>query len=100
MSASTTIIESNIQDIQYTADEAITSWLVCYCNYICIPPIHILIYIKKHIHCISLHIINQSTSGSQIFFMQLGFLCYEVGFVNNVWAPSIILKNIEDTFVV
>ena len=39
------------------------------------------------------------TAASQIFFMQLGFLCYEVGFVHHVWAPSIILKNIEDTFV-
>eukprot|EP00484_Ammonia_sp_Unknown_P030138 CAMPEP_0197028112 /NCGR_PEP_ID=MMETSP1384-20130603/7888_1 /TAXON_ID=29189 /ORGANISM="Ammonia sp." /LENGTH=798 /DNA_ID=CAMNT_0042457065 /DNA_START=18 /DNA_END=2414 /DNA_ORIENTATION=- len=39
------------------------------------------------------------TTASQIFFMQLGFLCYEVGFVQSVWAPSIILKNIEDTFV-
>ena len=43
---------------------------------------------------------KKGTAGSQIFFMQLGFLCYEVGFVRPVWAPSIILKNIEDTFVV
>eukprot|EP00485_Elphidium_margaritaceum_P006776 CAMPEP_0202696020 /NCGR_PEP_ID=MMETSP1385-20130828/9411_1 /ASSEMBLY_ACC=CAM_ASM_000861 /TAXON_ID=933848 /ORGANISM="Elphidium margaritaceum" /LENGTH=653 /DNA_ID=CAMNT_0049352115 /DNA_START=85 /DNA_END=2046 /DNA_ORIENTATION=+ len=40
-----------------------------------------------------------STSASQIFFMQLGFLCYEAGYVKDIWAPSIILKNIEDTFV-
>eukprot|EP01083_Nonionella_stella_P237674 833550_1 len=40
-----------------------------------------------------------STTGSQIFFMQLGFLCYEVGFVKTVWTQSVILKNIEDTFV-
>eukprot|EP01083_Nonionella_stella_P027605 76041_1 len=40
-----------------------------------------------------------STTASQIFFMQLGFLCYEVGFVKPVWTQSVILKNIEDTFV-
>eukprot|EP01083_Nonionella_stella_P038017 103561_1 len=40
-----------------------------------------------------------STTASQIFFMQLGFLCYEVGFVKAVWTQSVILKNIEDTFV-
>eukprot|EP01084_Bolivina_argentea_P261098 441107_1 len=40
-----------------------------------------------------------STTASQIFFMQLGFLCYEVGFVKPIWTQSIILKNIEDTFV-
>eukprot|EP01084_Bolivina_argentea_P166073 288423_1 len=39
------------------------------------------------------------TTASQIFFMQLGFLCYEVGFVQPVWTQSVILKNIEDTFV-
>eukprot|EP01083_Nonionella_stella_P038018 103563_1 len=39
------------------------------------------------------------TTASQIFFMQLGFLCYEVGFVKPVWTQSVILKNIEDTFV-
>ena len=37
---------------------------------------------------------------SQIFFMQLGFLLYEVGYVKPIWATSIITKNIEDTFVV
>ncbi len=41
----------------------------------------------------------QSTTGSQIFFMQLGFLAYEVGFCKPVWTPSLILKNIEDTVV-
>eukprot|EP01083_Nonionella_stella_P095895 269336_1 len=40
-----------------------------------------------------------STTASQIFFMQLGFLCYEVGFVKAVWTKTVILKNIEDTFV-
>eukprot|EP01083_Nonionella_stella_P109518 319414_1 len=40
-----------------------------------------------------------STTASQIFFMQLGFLCYEVGYVKDVWTQSVILKNIEDTFV-
>eukprot|EP01084_Bolivina_argentea_P166070 288415_1 len=40
-----------------------------------------------------------STTGSQIFFMQLGFLCYEVGYVKRVWTKTVILKNIEDTFV-
>eukprot|EP01084_Bolivina_argentea_P166075 288425_1 len=40
-----------------------------------------------------------STAASQIFFMQLGFLCFEVGFVKQIWTESIILKNIEDTFV-
>eukprot|EP01083_Nonionella_stella_P092081 257637_1 len=40
-----------------------------------------------------------STTASQIFFMQLGFLCYEVGYVHAVWTQSVILKNIEDTFV-
>eukprot|EP01083_Nonionella_stella_P192314 710990_1 len=39
------------------------------------------------------------TASSQIFLMQLGFLCYEVGFVKPVWTSSIILKNIEGTFV-
>eukprot|EP01083_Nonionella_stella_P204920 746682_1 len=40
-----------------------------------------------------------TTSGSQIFLLQLGFLLYECGFVNKVWTNSIIIKNIEDTFV-
>eukprot|EP01084_Bolivina_argentea_P295053 507869_1 len=40
-----------------------------------------------------------STTASQIFVMQIGFLCFEVGFVKPVWTESIILKNIEDTFV-
>eukprot|EP01084_Bolivina_argentea_P103582 185531_1 len=53
--------------------------------------------IQQHVHEINTGWMG--TAGSQIFFMQLGFLCYEVGFVKKVWAPSIILKNIEDTFV-
>eukprot|EP01083_Nonionella_stella_P228344 809310_1 len=40
-----------------------------------------------------------STAGSQIFLMQLGFLLYESGFVQKVWTNSIIIKNVEDTFV-
>ena len=41
-----------------------------------------------------------SSAAARIFFMQLGFLLYEVGYVKKVWGPSVILKNIEDTFVV
>lgn len=40
-----------------------------------------------------------STAASQIFFMQLGFLCFEVGYVDKMWTKSIIIKNIEDTFM-
>eukprot|EP01084_Bolivina_argentea_P036997 68399_1 len=40
-----------------------------------------------------------ATAASQIFYMQLGFLCYEVGYVDKMWAKSIIIKNIEDTFI-
>eukprot|EP01084_Bolivina_argentea_P036999 68406_1 len=40
-----------------------------------------------------------STSASQIFLMQLGFLCFEVGYVEPMWTKSIIIKNIEDTFI-
>lgn len=31
--------------------------------------------------------------------MQLGFLAFEVGFVEQIWINSIIIKNIEDTIV-
>ena len=41
----------------------------------------------------------QSTAASQIFFMQLGFLLYEAGYVHSLWVNSIIMKNIEDTFI-
>ena len=41
-----------------------------------------------------------TTSSSNIFLMQLGFLAFESGSVHEVWAKSIIFKNIEDTFVV
>ena len=40
-----------------------------------------------------------TTAASQVFFMQLGFLCFEVGYVDKMWTKSIIIKNIEDTFV-
>eukprot|EP01084_Bolivina_argentea_P232153 391337_1 len=40
-----------------------------------------------------------STAASQIFVMQLGFLCYESGFVPELWSGSVILKNMEDTFI-
>lgn len=39
------------------------------------------------------------TAGSQIFLMQLGFLCYESGYVPHIWTNSIIAKNVQDTFV-
>jgi len=39
------------------------------------------------------------TAASQIFLMQLGFICLETGFVEYIWAGSIIIKNLEDTFV-
>eukprot|EP01084_Bolivina_argentea_P261094 441103_1 len=39
------------------------------------------------------------TTASQIFIMQLGFVCYEAGFVHPVWTSTIIHKNIQDTFV-
>lgn len=31
--------------------------------------------------------------------MQLGFLLYEAGYVKSLWVNSIIMKNIEDTFI-
>ena len=40
------------------------------------------------------------TAAAQIFVMQLGFLAFESGSVHPVWSQSIIIKNIEDTFVV
>ena len=39
------------------------------------------------------------TAASQIFLMQLGFLCYESGYVEHIWTNSIIAKNLQDTFV-
>eukprot|EP00485_Elphidium_margaritaceum_P000284 CAMPEP_0202696596 /NCGR_PEP_ID=MMETSP1385-20130828/9887_1 /ASSEMBLY_ACC=CAM_ASM_000861 /TAXON_ID=933848 /ORGANISM="Elphidium margaritaceum" /LENGTH=732 /DNA_ID=CAMNT_0049352799 /DNA_START=33 /DNA_END=2231 /DNA_ORIENTATION=- len=40
-----------------------------------------------------------STAASQIFFMQCGFLLYEVGFVHKTLVPAIIVKNITDLFI-
>ncbi len=31
---------------------------------------------------------------------KLGFLCFEVGYVHPLWTSAVIIKNIEDTFVV
>ena len=40
-----------------------------------------------------------TTSASQIFLMQYGFTCFEVGFVEIHWSKSIIIKNLEATII-
>ena len=45
------------------------------------------------------NVYTQSTTASQILFMQLGFLALEAGFVSSFWTSSIVAKNIQDLVI-